>query len=249
MEVSRLSSYQPKIAYFHKLSTLIPKESNPKKPQSKEIPMVKASRLFIAGVACATAGLLAQQTATVAAEPKTIKQPNVIYFSAPEAIHLSKRGKEETTKIQEKEKTLTVSLERKQDKMNKDAQEYMSKKTTMSSAAKEKAETSLLKAKEELEVSAKTSQQELQLASARATEELSKDIEDAARRVRKEHGAIAIVDLYTGRVVDADEGVVVTKDLVKTMDRNYEIKLASGKTPAKAPITVAAANKGGAAAA
>lgn len=204
--------------------------------------MVKVARLCIAGFACVATGLTATQVVT----KSEAKQPTVIYVNAMEAMQASKEGQAEMAALKKKENDLTASLQKKEEKIKKEFQEYQSKSTTLSASAKEKAENSLLKSKEELEVAAKTSQQELQLASTRATEKLSKEIEDAAVKLGQEEKVDAVVDLFTGRVVWANDKTVKTKEIVKHMDKNYEVKLASGKTTAKAPITIAAANKGNA---
>jgi len=228
--------------------------------------MVKLSKLFVASLACTALGLEAEAT-VVASENSS---PAVVYINAMEAMQTSKHGQKRlaelkkkendlASSLKKKENDLTVSLKKKQEKLTQDVKDYEAKEKTMSATAKEKAESNLFKGREELEVAAKTSQQELevaaktsqqelQLVSTRATEELSKDIEQAAAEIGKKEKCDAVVDLFTGRVVWANDQTVKTKEIVKVMDKNYETKLASSKAP-KAPTTVAVANRQGAAAA
>jgi Skp family chaperone for outer membrane proteins len=64
----------------------------------------------------------------------------------------------------------------------------------------------------------------------RAMDEIGKEIEAAVKDIAVAQNLDVVVDTRSGQVLYAKENVLFTQNLVKEMDKNYNVKLAKNST-------------------
>lgn len=134
----------------------------------------------------------------------------------------------------------TAGLQQKQELFQKTQKDYNAKKSTLSKSACEAEESKLLALKNEISALVETSKLEVSRAVQEKTEEMVAAVEQAAAEVAKRLNVDVIVDAASGRALYVSEKAMVTDDLVKEMNKQFELAAAQQKNPKN---TVVAANK------
>ncbi len=181
-----------------------------------------------------TVGLLA--SSLYADESERVIKIRVI--NSAEVMQVTEVGKQEGEKIRELEKELRETIEKKQQALRKAEADFQAKASTLSPAADDKAKNKILTMGLDLESTAKASEEQFKVAYQRASETLFNDTRQAVMEVAKEQDLDLVFDGNTGQLMYASDNALITNDIVKAMDKNFnKTKKASAPKPAapKAP--------------
>jgi Skp family chaperone for outer membrane proteins len=155
-----------------------------------------------------------------------------------ETVQNYKKGAELSEGIEKKRQKLAENIKQEEQKLTQTMTEFKTKEATMSTSARNNLESQIVKMRRDYESLVKSSEDELKLAMNQATEELSADVEKTVAEIAKAKGYDLVVDTYSGRVVFASDKAMITNDLVKAMDKKYEV--ASNKKSTPKPAATAA---------
>lgn len=162
-------------------------------------------------------------------------------INSAEVMQVTEVGKQEGEKIRELEKELREKIEKKQQALRKAEADFQAKASTLSPAAADKEKNKLLSMGLELETLAKTSEAEFKDAYQRASETLFNETRKAVMEVAKEQDLDLVFDGNTGQLMYASDNALITNDIVKSMNKNFNkaSKPAAAKPAAPKAPTVA----------
>jgi Skp family chaperone for outer membrane proteins len=157
---------------------------------------------------------------------------NIGFVDSFSAMRESDSGKKASQQLQATQERLANELRNAQEKLMKEANDFQTKQATMSETAREAEQKRLAKAERDLKARGEEAEMEMKLAMQKVTDSLSKEVEVAITKVAKDKKLDAVVDTSTGRVLYVENKANYTSSLVKEMDNEHKIQLASNK---KAP--------------
>jgi len=151
------------------------------------------------------------------------------YFNSAAIVSQSKVGKETFDAIEQKRTGFAAEFKILNESYENHVRNLQAKSSTLSVAARQKAEQEAMRMKRELEGKAREYEEELKLAMNQAQDKLFKELSDAVYECGRKEGNDIMVDVATGRVylINPDK-VASTTDIVKSMDKNYDVKVAKG---------------------
>ncbi|MBS1987115.1 OmpH family outer membrane protein [Candidatus Dependentiae bacterium] len=153
-------------------------------------------------------------------------------INSAEVMQVSEVGKQEGEKMKALEKGLREGIDKKQQQVRKAEADLQAKASTLSPAAADKEKNKLLAMGLELETLAKTSEAEFKDAYQRAAETLFNETRQAVMEVAKQQDLDLVFDGNTGQLMYASDNALITNDIVKAMDKNFN---KTQKAPAPKP--------------
>lgn len=162
---------------------------------------------------------------------------NVGYFRASDAMRSSKTGIEAGKELEATRNELTASLQKEGQALEKSMNDFKAKSATMSDTARENEQKKLMKADRDYKGKVEDAETAMKLTMQKTMEALGKEIEQAVAQLAKAKNLDAVIDMDTGRVVYASEKVTYTNDLVASLNKNYDVKVAqNNKNKPKATV-------------
>ncbi len=168
---------------------------------------------------------------------------NIGFVDSFSAMRESDSGKKASEDLQKTQEKLANELRTSQEKLMKEASDFQTKQATMSDSAREAEQKRLAKAERELKARGEEAEMEMKLAMQKVTDALGKEVEQAITKVAKSQKLDAVVDTSTGRVLYVENKANYTSSLVKEMDSERKIQLASNKKAPAESVKLAQAAK------
>ena len=138
-------------------------------------------------------------------------------------------GQKARKEIEAKRDLASNEIQEESKKFEKAKSDYVSKSTTMSDAAREKAEKNLMKMERDIKNFVAEKEEELKMDMQIATENLAQELDSGVTKLAKNENLDVVFDKMTGRAMYVSEKFDFTKQAIKEVNKNYEVKLAQNK--------------------
>jgi Skp family chaperone for outer membrane proteins len=159
------------------------------------------------------------------------------YVDTAKATSDSKEGQKKRQELEMKRTQLSTQLKKEEDVLIKQMEDFKTKAVSMSDMERDSEQKRLMKAERDLKSKVEEAELELKLAMQRAMDEIGKEIEAAVKDIAVAQNLDVVVDTRSGQVLYAKENVLYTQNLVKEMDKNYNVKVAKNSTVKSAQQT------------
>jgi len=165
---------------------------------------------------------------------------NIGFVESFSIMRECERGKECAQILEAKREQLAKDLAKAEQTYTQRVTEYQAKASTMSSAAREKEEKDIRRLEIDLKTKAQESEHEMKLAMQKMTEELAQNMEAVTIAFAQKNNFDAVVDVMTGKVLYVKPSLNISKDVLKNMNTDHQLRVAQAKNQKPAAVTAAA---------
>jgi len=155
-----------------------------------------------------------------------------------QVMQQSEEGKKIVQEFEQERQAVAKGLETEQQKLMKEVQDYETRKATLTETASRKQRGDLEEKDATFKRRVANAEAELREKMQERTEAISRSVEASIKQVAAERGADLVLDVMTGRVLHAKDGLNLTGQTVAKMDASKKtegsVKMASaGNAKAK----------------
>lgn len=160
------------------------------------------------------------------ADQKLGSELNVTFVNTYTLMGGCMQGAKARSDIESKHISMANEIKKEEENIQQAVTEYKNKASMMSDAAKEKEEKRIMKLERDYKASVQDKKEELNIEMQMVTERLAKEVDEAIVQMAIENGYDVVFDTATGRAVYVSEKLDSTKQVLSSIDKKYEAKLA-----------------------